>query len=53
MDVLIVQAVGLVEYFFDDDSSYKLEPGDSIYIPKGIYHKPKIFGPRITLSFGL
>lgn len=53
MDVLIVQAVGLVEYFFDDGSNYKLEPGDSIYIPKGIYHEPKIFGPRITLSFGL
>lgn len=51
MDVLIVQAVGSVEYFFDDGSTYRLEPGDSIYIPENTYHNPIILSHRITLSF--
>lgn len=53
MDVLIVQAIGSIEYFFDDGSSYKLEPGDSLFIPKGVYHSPSIIESRATLSFGL
>ena len=28
-----------------------LKPGDGIYIPKGVWHKPRTFGPRITCSY--
>ena len=28
-----------------------LKPGDGIYIPRGVWHKPKTFGPRITCSY--
>jgi hypothetical protein len=31
-DVFIVQSIGEVSYRFDDGSTYKLTPGDSIYI---------------------
>lgn len=51
MSVLIISCIGNVEYAFDDGSSYILNPGDGIYIPKSVYHKPKIFGPRVTFSY--
>lgn len=51
MSVLIVSTIGQIEYAFDDGKSYLLNPGDGIYIPKGVYHKPKIFGPRSTFSY--
>jgi ribosomal protein L16 Arg81 hydroxylase len=50
-DVFIVQSIGEVSYSFDDGSTYKLTPGDSIYIPNGVYHDPIIHSPRVTLSF--
>ena len=28
-----------------------LKPGDGIYIPRGVWHKPRTFGPRITCSY--
>jgi hypothetical protein len=52
-DVLIVQAIGKTSYLFDDGKEYTLSPGDSIFIPKGVYHTPKILEPRVTLSFGI
>jgi mannose-6-phosphate isomerase-like protein (cupin superfamily) len=50
-DVLIVQSFGRVKYKFDDESIVEMNPGDAIYIPKGIYHDPISFEPRVTLSF--
>jgi len=51
MNVLIVQAIGLTSYMFDDGSFITLRPGDAIYIPKGVYHNPHPHGPRVSLSF--
>jgi ribosomal protein L16 Arg81 hydroxylase len=51
VDVLIVQSFGKVRYKFDDGSIVEMNPGDAIYIPKGVYHNPIVFEPRITLSF--
>jgi mannose-6-phosphate isomerase-like protein (cupin superfamily) len=51
MDVLIVGAIGSVIYKFDDSPSFTVDPGDSIFIPKGVYHEPQIVEPRVTLSF--
>ena len=52
-DVLLVQAIGCMEYEFDNMPSYTLNPGDSLFIPEGVFHKPKVLSPRCTLSFGL
>lgn len=51
MDVLIVQSIGSVCYSFDNGKIYKLNPGDAIFIPKGVYHNPIVLEPRVTLSF--
>jgi len=50
-NVLIVQSIGDVSYKFDDQTVYNLSSGDSLYIPKNIYHEPIVHGPRVTLSF--
>ena len=52
-DVLIVQAIGRMEYGFDDGKIFVLDPGDSIFIPEGVYHNPTVHSPRATVSFGL
>ena len=52
-DVLIVQAIGKTSYLFDDGKEYTLSPGDSIFIPNGVYHTPRILEPRVTLSFSI
>jgi hypothetical protein len=49
--LLIIQCMGMIQYDFEDDSIHQLYPGDAIYIPRGIYHAPKIFGPRVTFSY--
>jgi ribosomal protein L16 Arg81 hydroxylase len=41
----------MIQYEFEDDSIHQLHPGDAIYIPRGVYHAPKIFGPRVTFSY--
>lgn len=51
VDVLIVQAIGSVSYEFDDGTYHTLHPGDSLFIPKGVYHNPIVNTPRVTLSF--
>jgi mannose-6-phosphate isomerase-like protein (cupin superfamily) len=54
MDVLLVQAIGMMSYELDDGRLYTLKPGDSMKIPKGVYHKPRAkANKRITLSFTL
>lgn len=50
VDVLLVQAKGITSYVCDD-ITYTLNPGDSLLIPKGVYHEPIVSGPRVTLSF--
>ena len=50
-DVLIVQASGVAEVSFDDGNVVRMLPGDSLYIPAGVYHDPVALSPRITLSF--
>ena len=52
MNVLIVSAIGDIVYEFDD-GEHLLTPGDAIYIPKGVFHCPRVLGPRATLSFGM
>tara|TARA_B100001996_G_C18669827_1_gene596267 strand:+ start:826 stop:1299 length:474 start_codon:yes stop_codon:yes gene_type:complete len=53
VDVLILQAIGSVSYEFDDGSIYRVDPGDSIQIPKLVHHSPKVHSPRVTLSFSI
>ena len=50
LNVLITQAIGKMSYKFDDGTVHTIGPGDSIFIPKGVYHEPIIHGPRVTLS---
>lgn len=50
VDVLIVQAIGKMSYKFDNGRVCTLNPGDSLYIPLGIYHEPITSKPRVTLS---
>ena len=49
-NVLIVQAIGEIQYAFDDENVITLNPGDSLLIKKGVYHTPIVSGPRVTLS---
>ena len=49
-DVLIVQAIGEMKYFIEDQW-IKIVPGQHIYIPMGVYHTPVVLTPRVTLSF--
>ena len=50
-DVLIVQSIGRMQYSFDDGYTCILNPGDSLFIEKGVYHNPTIIEPRATLSY--
>lgn len=51
MNVLLVQSIGKMTYIFDDESEIEINPGDSLFIPKGVYHNPIVTEPRCTLSF--
>jgi hypothetical protein len=51
VDVLLVQSIGKMTYIFDDESKVEMNPGDSLLIPKGVYHNPIVSQPRVTLSF--
>jgi hypothetical protein len=50
-DVLIVQSIGKMAYRFDNGIICMLNPGDSLFIPEGVYHDPIVHEPRVTLSF--
>ena len=49
--IMLVQCIGMSEYQFEDGSCHQLQPGDGLYIPRGIYHAPRVFGPRVTFSY--
>lgn len=53
--VLLVQIINEMSYKFDDGSVCVLRPGDSLFIPSGVYHDPKPIagGPRVTLSMSI
>ena len=55
MDVLIVQAIGALQYDFAEEggnmTSVILNPGDGLFIPKHEVHCPIVRSPRVTLSF--
>ena len=50
-DVILVQSKGKTGYKFDNGEEIILSPGDSLFIPKGVYHDPILYEPRVTLSF--
>jgi mannose-6-phosphate isomerase-like protein (cupin superfamily) len=52
VDVLIVQSKGKTSYKFDSGHVCELRPGDSLFIPKGVYHEPIVTEQRVSLSFG-
>jgi len=52
VDVLIVQSIGTMSYRFDNGYVCNLNPSDSLFIPKGVFHEPIVCGQRVTLSFG-
>lgn len=51
VDVMIVPIIGDIGYTVDGLGEVFMEPGDILYIPKYVYHEPRIFVPRATLSF--
>lgn len=50
VDVLIVQSIGNMTYIIDNQTII-LNPGDGLFIPKGVDHNPIVTEPRVTLSF--
>ncbi len=54
-DVIYWQAIGVTEFAVEDNGivRYTLQPGDAIYIPKGMMHDTKPMGPRCGVSMGL
>jgi mannose-6-phosphate isomerase-like protein (cupin superfamily) len=52
-DVVLVQSIGKMTYRFDNGKMCLLSPGDSLFIPEGVYHDPIVHEPRVTLSFSL
>lgn len=51
MDVLYIQISGYTRWQTNGVDEI-LEPGDTIFIPKGVYHKVTALTPRIGLSLG-
>ena len=55
-DVWYWQCIGSTQwkiFEFNENISYILEPGDIIYIPRGIFHDVIPLSPRVGISFGL
>ena len=55
MDVVYWQAIGLTDFSVDDGGviKYTMQPGDAIYVPRGMRHTTKPLGPRCGVSLGL
>lgn len=55
-DVWYWQCIGSTQwkiFEFNETISYILEPGDIIYVPRGIFHDVIPLSPRVGISFGL
>jgi len=54
-DVLNWQVIGNTKWTIWDKETkeYILEPGDFIYVPKGMDHNTEVLMPRASVSFGL
>ena len=54
-DVIFWQVIGKTFWSIDDDKKYEyiLNPGDCIYVPRGMFHDVKSLSPRVGISFGL
>ena len=52
-DVYFWQCQGKTEWVIEDNTSYFLEPGDLIYIPKNVYHNVKTLTPRVGISMSM
>ena len=52
VDVYFWQCQGSTKWVMDD-CEYVLEPGDMIYIPRGIYHNVIPLTPRAGISMGV
>jgi ribosomal protein L16 Arg81 hydroxylase len=56
VDVYFLNAIGETEFtVWEDDVEYvyTLEPGDLLYIPKGLWHSTRPLTPRVGLSYGI
>ena len=52
-DVWFWQCQGVSKWIFDNNEEYILEPGDLIYVSKGIYHNVVPLTPRAGISMSL
>jgi len=55
-DVWYWQCIGSTQWKIfesNENISYILEPGDIIYVPRGIFHDVIPLSPRVGISFGL
>jgi ribosomal protein L16 Arg81 hydroxylase len=56
LDVYFLQAIGQTQFsVWEDDieHTHKLNPGDLLYIPAGLYHDTKPLTPRVGISYGV
>tara|TARA_R100000697_G_scaffold71140_1_gene83470 strand:- start:295 stop:705 length:411 start_codon:yes stop_codon:yes gene_type:complete len=52
IDVYFWQAQGKTKWIFDDEC-FEMEPGDLMYIPKGMYHEVYPLTPRAGISMSI
>lgn len=51
-DVFFIGGKGQTEFTIEG-KSYIVEGGDLLYIPRSVYHDPKVLTPRVGFSIGL
>jgi len=50
MDVYFWQCQGVTKWIIEDNNEVTLNPGDLIFIPKGVYHTVIPLSPRLGVS---
>lgn len=53
MDVYFWQCQGVTKWIIDNKDEVILNPGDLIYVPKGVYHKVIPLSPRLGVSMSI
>lgn len=48
---LIIQVEGRTNFTVQDEFEIMLEPGDCVFVPKGVYHQAKSIENRLSVSF--